>query len=99
MGASVTVIVPSWPTPFDMFAQVARALRAGDGLGGLAPSALIAVGESQSAAGLVTYVNGDQPLTTCGRVQRIEQSTVRPSRSTSATATGSVVVHSHSPPR
>ena len=29
---------------FDMFTQVARALRHGDGLGGLAPSTLIAAG-------------------------------------------------------
>jgi hypothetical protein len=48
---------------FDIYTQTARALRQGDGLGGLAPTTLIAAGESQSAAALVTYVNGVQPLT------------------------------------
>ena len=48
---------------FDLFTQVARAVRAGTGLGGLHPERLIAVGESQSAFALVTYYNGVQPLT------------------------------------
>jgi hypothetical protein len=48
---------------FDIFTQVARALRTGAGLGGLHPQRLIAAGESQSAFALVTYVNGVQPLT------------------------------------
>ena len=51
---------------FDMFTQVARSLRTPgqlDVLGGLHPQRLIAVGESQSASRLVTYVNGVQPLT------------------------------------
>lgn len=48
---------------YDMYTQIARALRAGDALGGLAPSAVLAVGESQSAGTLVTYYNGVQPLT------------------------------------
>jgi len=48
---------------FDIFTQVARAVRAGAGLGGLQPQRLIAAGESQSAFALVTYVNGVQPLT------------------------------------
>lgn len=48
---------------FDIFTQVARALRAGDGLGGVEPRLVIAAGESQSAAALVTYYNGVQPLT------------------------------------
>lgn len=49
---------------FDMFTQVARAVRAGgEPLGGLAPHRLIAAGESQSAGALVTYFNGVAPLT------------------------------------
>jgi len=45
---------------FDIFTQVARALRlpGPDGpLGGIVPERLIALGESQSAAFLVTYIN------------------------------------------
>ena len=48
---------------FDIFTQVARAVRTGAGLGGARPQRLIAAGESQSAFALVTYVNGVQPLT------------------------------------
>jgi Alpha/beta hydrolase domain len=51
---------------YDMFTQVARALRTPgtvDVLQGLRPQRVIAVGESQSAARLTTYVNGVQPLT------------------------------------
>jgi hypothetical protein len=48
---------------FDMFTQVARALRTGAGLSGLQPKQIIAAGESQSAFALVTYYNGVQPLT------------------------------------
>lgn len=49
---------------FDMFTQVARAVRqGGEPLGGLQPQRVIASGESQSAAALVTYFNGVQPLT------------------------------------
>jgi hypothetical protein len=48
---------------FDVYTQVARALRAGGGLGGLRPQRLIAAGESQSAFALVTYYDGIQPLT------------------------------------
>ncbi len=47
---------------FDIYTQVARALRTGAGLGGLRPRVLIAAGESQSAFALVTYFNGVQPL-------------------------------------
>jgi hypothetical protein len=47
---------------FDIFTQVARAVRTGAGLAGLRPRRLIAAGESQSAFALVTYVNGVQPL-------------------------------------
>lgn len=49
---------------FDMFTQIARAVRAGgQAMGGLQPQRLIAIGESQSAMALVTYHNGVQPLT------------------------------------
>lgn len=48
---------------FDIFTQVARAVRAGAGIGGLKPQHLIASGESQSAYAMVTYYNGVQPLT------------------------------------
>lgn len=47
---------------FDIFTQVARALRTGAGLGGLTPRQILAAGESQSAMALVTYYNGVQPL-------------------------------------
>lgn len=48
---------------YDIYTQVARALRSGDGLGGTAPEHVLAAGESQSAMALVTYHNGVQPLT------------------------------------
>jgi hypothetical protein len=48
---------------FDIYTQVARAVRTGSGLSGLEPKKVIAVGESQSAFALVTYYNGVQPLT------------------------------------
>src|SRR5205823_5448140 len=48
---------------FDIFSQVARAVRDGAGLNGLRPQRVIAAGESQSAFALVTYYNGVQPLT------------------------------------
>jgi len=48
---------------FDIYTQVARAIRAGAGMNGLQPQRVIAAGESQSAFALVTYFNGVQPLT------------------------------------
>jgi hypothetical protein len=51
---------------YDIYTQVARALRSPgklDVLDGLRPQRVIAIGESQSAARLTTYVNGVQPLT------------------------------------
>lgn len=48
---------------FDIFTQVARALRRGAALDGLRPERVLAAGESQSALALVTYYNGVQPLT------------------------------------
>lgn len=47
---------------YDIYTQVARALRAGAGLSGFRPQRLIAAGESQSAFALVSYFNGVQPL-------------------------------------
>lgn len=50
---------------YDLFTQVARALREPgpvDALGGLTPERLLAVGESQSGFALTTYVNGVQPI-------------------------------------
>jgi hypothetical protein len=47
---------------FDIYTQVARALRTGAGLN-VKPQRLIAAGESQSAFALVTYYDGVQPLT------------------------------------
>jgi Alpha/beta hydrolase domain len=46
---------------YDIFTQVARALRVGDALGGVKPQRLIAAGESQSAFATVSYYNGVQP--------------------------------------
>ena len=48
---------------FDIYTQVARAIRSGAGLDGPTPDVLVAAGESQSAFALVTYYNGVQPLT------------------------------------
>jgi hypothetical protein len=51
---------------YDIFTQVTRALRRPgklDVLNGLKPQRVIALGESQSAARLTTYVDGVQPLT------------------------------------
>ncbi len=49
---------------FDIYTQVARAIRAGgDPTGGEAPTAVIAAGESQSAIALTAYYDGVQPLT------------------------------------
>ncbi len=49
---------------FDIYTQVARALRSGTpAIGDLEPTHVLAVGESQSAFALVTYINGVQPLT------------------------------------
>jgi len=50
---------------YDMFAQTGQALREPgeiDLLGGLQPERLIALGESQSAGRLVTFINALQPL-------------------------------------
>jgi len=48
---------------FDIFTQVARAVRSGDGIGDTSVEQVVAVGESQSAFALVSYYNGVQPLT------------------------------------
>jgi hypothetical protein len=57
-----TLVHPGDGFSFDIFTQVARAVRAGGGMGGLQPRRVIAAGESQSAFALVTYYNGVQPL-------------------------------------
>jgi hypothetical protein len=46
---------------FDIFSQAGRAVRDGRLLGGLAPQRVLAIGESQSAVFLVTYVNEVDP--------------------------------------
>lgn len=50
---------------YDIFTQIARAVRSDDGrlLGDVEPELVLAVGESQSAFALTTYVDGIQPLT------------------------------------
>ena len=51
---------------YDIFTQAARALRSPktlDPLGGLSPKHVLAIGESQSAFALTTYIDGVQPLT------------------------------------
>jgi hypothetical protein len=57
-----TLAHPGDAFSFDIYTQVARALRTGAGLSGLRPRQLIAAGESQSAFALVSYFNGVQPL-------------------------------------
>lgn len=46
---------------FDMFSHAARAVLGAGVLGPLVPERIVAIGESQSAAFLVTYVNGVDP--------------------------------------
>lgn len=48
---------------FDIYTQVARAVREGAPVLGGPPARLIAAGQSQSALAMVTYYNGVQPLT------------------------------------
>lgn len=48
---------------FDMFTQVARAVRSGALTGSATPEIVLAAGESQSAIALTTYYNGVQPIT------------------------------------
>jgi hypothetical protein len=60
-----SLVHPGDTFSYDMFSQVAAALRATTGvkpLGGLTPARILAVGESQSAFRLVTYVNAIHPL-------------------------------------
>ena len=47
---------------FDMFSQAGRAVKSGQVLGGLKAARVLALGESQSAAYLTTYVNAVDPL-------------------------------------
>jgi hypothetical protein len=48
---------------FDIYTQVARAIRQGNGIGDLHPAHVLAAGQSQSAFAMTTYLNGVQPLT------------------------------------
>jgi hypothetical protein len=49
---------------YDIYTQATRAVReGGPALGDVEPERVIALGESQSALALVTYINGVQPLT------------------------------------
>lgn len=60
-----TLVHPGDAWSFDMFSQVGSVLRrpaAVNPLGGLEPRHVIAMGESQSAACLVTYINAVDPL-------------------------------------
>jgi hypothetical protein len=59
-----SLVHPGDAYAFDIFAQVGRAAKrsAAQLLGGLEPTHVIAVGESQSAAFMTTFVNAVQPL-------------------------------------
>lgn len=60
-----TLLHPGDSFSYDIFSQVAQAIRNPEGidpLDGLTPQRLIAYGESQSAGRLVTYVNALHPL-------------------------------------
>jgi hypothetical protein len=59
-----SLVHPGDQWSFDIFTQVGDLVRSPEGeslLGGLAPTGLIAAGESQSAAFLVTYINAVDP--------------------------------------
>ena len=62
-----SLVHPGDAFAFDLYSEVARVLRtAGSGpLGPLVPQRLIAIGESQSAGFLVTYVNAVDPIERC----------------------------------
>jgi len=62
-----SLVHPGDAFAFDIYSQVGRALRAPKSgpLGPLATQRLIAIGESQSAAFLVTYVNAVDPVERC----------------------------------
>jgi hypothetical protein len=47
---------------FDIFTSAGRVVRSGQVLGGMAPRTVVATGNSQSAAYLVTYINAIDPL-------------------------------------
>jgi hypothetical protein len=60
-----SLVHPGDTFSFDMFSQVAAALRSTGGvqpLAGLVPARILAAGESQSAFRMVTYVNAIHPL-------------------------------------
>jgi hypothetical protein len=56
-----SLVHPGDSFSYDMYSQVAQAIRNTNLLGGLAPRRLIAIGESQSAGRMTTYVNAIHP--------------------------------------
>lgn len=58
-----SLTVPGDGYSYDIYTQVARAIRTGALLDGVRPTRVIAAGQSQSAFAMVTYYNGVQPLT------------------------------------
>ena len=58
-----TLVHPGDAFSYDIYAQVAAAVRRGDLLGGASPDHVLAVGESQSAFRLVAFINAIQPVT------------------------------------
>jgi hypothetical protein len=55
--------IPSDSFSYDIYTQIGKIVRAGGGLGGLTPTTVLAIGQSQSAFRLTTYVDAIQPLT------------------------------------
>ena len=58
-----SLVHPGDSFSYDMYSQVAQAIRNTALLGGLVPRRLIAIGESQSASRMTTYVNAIHPTT------------------------------------
>jgi Alpha/beta hydrolase domain len=63
-GRYGTLVHPGDSYSYDIFSQAGQAIRDDSAqiLGGLAPRTLLAAGESQSAARMVTYIDAVQPL-------------------------------------
>jgi hypothetical protein len=57
-----SLVHPGDSYSYDIFSQVGQAIWDGALLGGLVPRRLVALGESQSAGRMVTYINAVQPL-------------------------------------
>ncbi len=58
-----SLVHPGDAFSYDIYDQVAAAIRRGDLLGGTQPTNVIAAGESQSAFRLVAFINAIQPVT------------------------------------